>query len=177
MVFGRLAVLEPWGGGMWKCRCDCGTELCVSQDHLLQGSFRSCGCAQLEQQNHLQQTMTFVDNTCLEVLERRKFRSDNTSGFRGVTRKPGDRWLVTIGMQGKRYYVGLYDDFDDAVKSRCHIEKALHHGFLETYRSWQNRAGMDDAWAKDNPFFFDVEKIGKDFHIHTVLGSTTVRAL
>lgn len=173
-VFGRLTALTPLGNGSWKCRCECGTEINVSQDSLLHGYFRSCGCVRQERQENLLETLTFVEHTCLEVLERRKSRSDNTSGFRGVSRGPDNKWLVTIGMQGKRYYVGLFLNFEDAVKARLRAEEVLHDHFVEAYQIWQSRAERDQAWAAKNPFYFTVEKNGHDFYIDTVFGSQTV---
>lgn len=182
-VFGRLTVVSPTserdraGSIIWMCRCECGTEIKVSQGRLYQGLYKSCGCVRQERQESLHDNLTFIDNTCVEVLERRKSRSDNTSGFRGVSKGPGGKWLVTIGLQGKRYYVGLYADFNYAVKARIHIEEALHDGFVEVYQKWKHQAEADQTWAKENPFYFIVEKYGSDFYINTTFGSTMVSTL
>lgn len=49
---------------------------------------------------------------------KRKKRRDNESGFRGVFRlKNSNRYRVDIGFKGKRYYVGLFDDYDEAVQA------------------------------------------------------------
>lgn len=182
-VFGKLTVIKATslkdsnGAALWLCRCECGTEINVSQVSLLQGYYKSCGCIRQEQQQLLHENLTYVENTCLEVLEHRKSRSDNTSGFRGVSKGPAGKWLVTIGLQSKRYYVGLYSNFDYAVKARLHIEEALHDGFVEAYQRWKGRASSDECWAQENPFYFNVEKNGSDFHIDTVFGSTVVSAL
>lgn len=182
-VFGRLTAKEATprkdrkGSPLWRCLCECGTEILVSQESLTQGQYRSCGCVRQERQESLHDNLTLVDKTCVEVLERRKSRSDNTSGFRGVSKGPDGKWLVTIGLQSKRYYVGLYSDFDYAVKARLHMEKALHDGFIEAYQTWQQCAAENDSWGKENPFYFHVEKSGSDFHIDTVFGSTVVSAI
>lgn len=46
--FGRLTALAPdhtyKGALWWRCRCDCGNEVVVSSNHLVQGTTRSCGC-------------------------------------------------------------------------------------------------------------------------------------
>lgn len=48
--FGRLTVLYTTGEKneksslLWHCRCDCGTELDVSEGGLLYGNCKSCGC-------------------------------------------------------------------------------------------------------------------------------------
>lgn len=46
--FGRLIAIE-WRAatgraGGWLCRCDCGTEIVKSSNHLTEGRARSCGC-------------------------------------------------------------------------------------------------------------------------------------
>jgi hypothetical protein len=47
--FGKLVVVCPAennnsGRTMWLCKCDCGTEKCVSTKILRNGECRSCGC-------------------------------------------------------------------------------------------------------------------------------------
>jgi hypothetical protein len=47
--FGRLAVIEQAGRNnfkkvLWKCRCDCGKEVCVAAGSLVTGNTTSCGC-------------------------------------------------------------------------------------------------------------------------------------
>ncbi len=49
--FGKLIALEPteqrslYGGNViWKCKCDCGKEILVSTNHLIDGGVSSCGC-------------------------------------------------------------------------------------------------------------------------------------
>ena len=68
----------------WHCRCDCGNEVDVTEDGLLHGNYRSCGCLRQEIWKELPGQLHMVDGTCVEMLEKRKHRSDNTSGFRGV---------------------------------------------------------------------------------------------
>lgn len=51
-------------------------------------------------------------------------RSDNTSGVKGVywSRK-ANKWVADIQKNGKRYYLGIFENFDDAVKIRKEAEK------------------------------------------------------
>ena len=49
MRFGRLVAVEPTGesiGGsaVWRCRCDCGGEVCAPLHQLTAGYRKSCGC-------------------------------------------------------------------------------------------------------------------------------------
>lgn len=50
--FGRLTCLRPDGRRsryvLWFCRCDCGTSLLATANHLRSGSTRSCGCLRRE---------------------------------------------------------------------------------------------------------------------------------
>ena len=50
--FGRLTVLRhepvPVPGGMWLCRCSCGTETLVRGGNLRTGRQLSCGCLRSE---------------------------------------------------------------------------------------------------------------------------------
>lgn len=50
----------------------------------------------------------------------------NVSGVKGVYRQPGrDKWLVTIGHQGKNLYVGTYKTLEEAKKARQAKETEL----------------------------------------------------
>lgn len=51
--YGRLTVLALAGrasnrDALWRCRCDCGSEVEVSASNLRTGSTRSCGCLMRE---------------------------------------------------------------------------------------------------------------------------------
>lgn len=50
--FGRLTVIE-WvqrdGHTIWRCICDCGSEVLVGTNHLRSGHTQSCGCYMREQ--------------------------------------------------------------------------------------------------------------------------------
>lgn len=48
--FGRLTAIEMTnkstkeGGIFWKCQCDCGNEILVPRNHLIDNNTKSCGC-------------------------------------------------------------------------------------------------------------------------------------
>ena len=54
---GKLTVLSPAfmqkDRRYWKCKCECGNEITVSQDDLFWGSITSCGCDQKQQKEDL----------------------------------------------------------------------------------------------------------------------------
>lgn len=162
--FGRLVAVQPTdrrdgkGSVYWACVCDCGNQTEVTEDALVQGSVRSCGCLRSENRQKIREKLHRVDGTCVEILENRKYRRDNTSGFRGVFRTKTGRYRVDIGFKGKRYYLGTYDDFEEAVEKRLQAEQLIHEGFVRAYYAWKNRADDDPAWGEAHPFTFNVEK-------------------
>ena len=179
-VIGRLTPLYPTaqrtkkGSIIWHCRCECGEEVDLSEDNLVHGSYKSCGCYVKELKENIYKQLTFVDNTCVELLAYRKSRADNTSGFRGVTKAPRDKWKAGIGLQGKHYHIGTFSSFEDAVKARLRVEELLHDGFVEAYRAWCEKAEADPSWAEHNPFYFNVVKNGCEFSVDTTFGTKTV---
>ena len=130
--FGRLTALFPTekrdrkGSVYWHCRCDCGNETDVTESGLVHGNYRSCGCLKSENQKNISKQLHMVDGTCVEMLEKRKYRRDNTSGFRGVYQLKNRKYRVDIGFKGKRFYIGCFEDYDDAVRARLEAEKMIH---------------------------------------------------
>lgn len=169
--FGRLTALNPTskrdskGSVYWHCRCDCGNEVDITEDGLVHGGYKSCGCRKREIQESIMDHLTFVDGTCVEWLNSRKTRSDNTSGFRGIYKTPAGRWKVMIGLQGERYYLGSFDNFDEAVKARLDAEELLHNGFVTAYKEWLRKASESEKWAEMHPFYFQVIKSGGVYRV------------
>ena len=163
--FGRLTAVQVTdrrdrkGSAYWLCRCECGNTVEVPQDSLVSGNTTSCGCRKQELNTQVNGLLHFVDGTCIEWLKYRKSRSDNSSGFRGVSRTKKNRYRVSIGLQGRRYYLGEYKDFERAKEVRLEAEELLHENFLSQWSKWQQLAEGNEQWAKDHPFRFRVEKI------------------
>lgn len=170
--FGRLTALYPTheknkkSSLYWHCRCACGKELDVPRDALQSGARKSCGCLQQKSWEDIKNRLTRVDGTCIEWLEKRKYRCDNTSGFRGVNRIKQGGYRVTIGFKGKRFYIGKYRTFQEAVQARMEAEKLVHEGFVNRYRLWQQRAEKDADWGTQNPLVFEVER--KNGHLQII---------
>jgi|MucameStandDraft_1065616.scaffolds.fasta_scaffold32559_2 hypothetical protein len=132
--FGKLTVLHPveniGGRTAWLCRCDCGRELAAKTCHLRGGHVTSCGC----QEPGVVRGLTYVDGTCVEMLRSKNVRRNNTSGVPGVDwRKGKGVWRASICFKGKRYYLGCYPRFEDAVEARRQAEEKLHGGFLDAF--------------------------------------------
>lgn len=147
------------GSVYWHCVCDCGNEVDVTAAGLVHGNYHSCGCLQKKNRQEIAQRRHLVDGTCVEVLEKRKSRKDNMSGFRGVFQlKNCNRYRVDIGFKGKRYYVGLFDNYDEAVQARLAAENLIHNGFIQKWKEWNEKEKEDPEWGKEHPLVFDVKK-------------------
>ena len=162
--YGKLVALYPLGKTeksgsiLWRCRCDCGNEVDVSVSSLNNGNNKSCGCLKKEYQQLVHDRLHLIDGTCVEWLDGRKSRSDNTSGFRGVFRKKNGKYSASIGFKKKIYYIGTFEEYNDAVEARLRAEKMIHDGFVEAHEYWLERAARDPDWGQENPFRFDVAK-------------------
>lgn len=137
--FGMLTVLCPAEKigvkTAWVCRCDCGNESIVKTYRLRNGHTRTCGCRHTTE-NPL--GLTFVDGTCVEMLQAKTIQKNNTSGVPGVHWLSGKQvWRAIICFKGKRYYLGSYHSFEDAVKARKLAEEELHDKFLHEYANAQ----------------------------------------
>ncbi len=171
-TFGRLTALYPTekrdckGSIYWHCKCTCGNEKDVPVDALINGDYVSCGCRKREINENVSRNLHFVDGTCVEWLRSRKSRSDNTSGFRGVNQRKDGKYVATIGFKGKRYYIGLFKTYKDAVNARLAAEEEIHGGFLESYDRWNEQAQKDPEWAEAHPFSFSIIKEKGRFKIN-----------
>lgn len=165
--FGRLTALFPTerrdgnGSVFWRCRCECGNEVDVTVDTLTHGKQKSCGCLQKEVRGCVSANLHRIDGTCVEWLDKRKHRSDNTSGFRGVYPLKNGSYRVLIGFKRRRFYIGTFRRFEEAVQARLEAERLVHGGFVDAYRRWSEEKDRSD------PFIFEVEKTDGGFRIHT----------
>lgn len=164
MRIGRLTMLYPTekrkknGSVIWHCRCDCGEECEVSESGLMHGNYRSCGCMRSEIQKNINKQLHMIDGTCIEILEKRKWRRDNKSGFRGVYKRNDGRYRVDLGFKGRRFYLGTFNGFEQAVQVRLEAEKLIHDNFVKEWYEWNEKAAEDPEWADEHPFLFEVER-------------------
>ena len=164
MKIGRLSVIHPTndrdhrGSVVWHCRCDCGNEVNLSEAQLIYGNYKSCGCLKQENQQKIYKTLHLVDGTCVEMLEKRKSRSDNSSGFRGVSKLKNGRYRVSIGFRGVRYHIGCFSNYDEAVNARVRAEAETHDKFVNQFRYWEEKAKVDPKWMEDHPFRFQMKE-------------------
>lgn len=163
--FGRLTALyatdqrDGKGSVYWHCRCDCGNMLNVTESSLIYGNYQSCGCRKREVQMEISSRLHRVDGTCVEWLEKRKYRRDNTSGFRGVSKMKNGSYRASIGFKKQRFYIGTYKCFEEAVQARLETERLIHNGFVEAYYRWKKMGG-------EGEFYFEVVKEDGQFRVN-----------
>lgn len=125
---------------VYKCLCECGKETFVRADRLQSGAVKSCGCyrretavgkiAVLNRNN----CSGHVEHTHLSVIASHKPNKNNTSGVRGVHfDKQHKKWRAHIQFQGRKMYLGYYDDVEAAAKARARAEEEIFDPILARY--------------------------------------------
>lgn len=148
------------GSIMWECQClNCQRIFKLSEDALVHGSYKSCGCKKKELASKLSQSLHLYNGTCLEFIEKRKYRKDNKTGVVGVFETQNGSYKSMIGFMGKRYYLGTYKQKEEAVLVRRDAERCLHETFVLKYREWL------DSRKDENKFHFEVIYENKMFTI------------
>lgn len=119
--FGRLTIIEPLikrdidHSVRWLCRCDCGKYTSVSSNKLRTGHTQSCGCK--KKSIILQETKTFIDGTCVEIILSDKLPVNNTSGFNGVCKKR-NKWQAYVNYAKQRINLGTFSTIEEACQAR-----------------------------------------------------------
>ena len=139
--YGKLTVLSQADNignkTAWLCRCDCVNNGIVKTRHLRSGHVKSCGC---EHAKGINSRLNYIDGTCVEMLQAKTIRKNNTSGVAGVDYlKSRHRWRASICFKGKRYFLGSFKEFDKAVAARKTAEFMLHDDFLQQYGAKGNQ--------------------------------------
>ena len=102
--------------------------------------------------------LTHVEGTSIDAIRSKKVPADNTTGYRGVYNIYG-KYLAKIVFQKKQYYLGVFEDIEDAVKARQEAESVLFDGFTDYFESWKKYADMFPDWAVSNPIKLIVSKV------------------
>lgn len=120
----------------YLCKCDCGNEKWIRIDALRKAT--SCGCIREKKiksnaeefvKAHLEKNI--IENVNVSLLLRDKPISKNKSGVTGVSWcHEKCKWVAQIGFKGKVYYLGRYENKEDAIKARKDAEEKLHKQFL-----------------------------------------------
>ena len=146
--FNRLTALYPTkerdkkGSVIWHCRCDCGNEIDVSYNTLVYSNMQSCGCRKKEHDEKLGTFLTHIAGTSLDMVKSKKIPTDNTTGYKGVYLIKG-KYVAKIVFQKKQYYLGVFDQIEDAAKARKDAEEILFDGFAAYYEKYKQIADAD----------------------------------
>ena len=133
LVFEKLPKRDRKGCVIWKCVCDCGNTCEYSMDQLINHKIVSCGCYRTNVLKHnLNNGLHRMQGMCLERLCITKARPDSKSGVVGIHITTNGYYRASIGFQGKRYNLGMFENIEDAIKARKHAEK-IHRDFLENH--------------------------------------------
>ena len=161
--FGRLTAKYPLkdrerkGGVVWHCKCECGNEVDIPYNWLMYSGMQSCGCQRREHEQSLSTYLTHVNGTSLDMIRSKKVPNDNTTGYRGVYLIKG-KYVAKIVFQKKAYYLGVYDNIEEAAEARKEAEELLFDGATAHYERWKIKADADPEWAANNPVEIIVSK-------------------
>ena len=145
---------------IWHCICDCGNEVDVSYNTLVYSNQQSCGCKKKEHDQRLGTLQTRVDGTSLDIIKSKKIPTDNTTGYKGVYFIRG-KYVAKIVFQKKAYYLGTYDNIEDAHEARLDAEESICQPTMEYYDQWQKKAATDPEWAAANPMQIFVNQVDR----------------
>lgn len=68
-----------------------------------------------------------IETSRSELIQKGKLRKDNTSGYKGVSfYKRTNKWIVYIGKDKIRTFVGTYDTKEEAYKAYLKEERKLY---------------------------------------------------
>lgn len=160
--FARLTALYPTenrdakGYVMWHCRCECGNEIDVAYNRLMYTTVKSCGCRKKEHDRILNSFLSHVDGTSIDILKSKKIPQNNTTGVKGVYLIRG-KYVAKIVFQKKQYFLGNYDNLEDAARARKEAETLINDTVVSYYDKWKRKAEEDPAWAQANPMRIQVE--------------------
>lgn len=137
--FGRLIARCPkskirgkYQRTAWLCDCDCGKQIIVDTDSLVFGNTKSCGCINKERDLPDELRKEFIAGTQLSKIKSIPTKSNKT-GVVGVNwDKSRSKWQASIRFQGKKIFLGRYENFDDAVKARKKAEKEYFENILKS---------------------------------------------
>lgn len=105
--------IQKRGAYLWKCKCHCGNIFYAQGYRIANGEIKSCGCSRKVYRddnfkkalNKLQEG--FVEGTFIPLIKNNKLRSNNTSGYVGVSKK-GNKWVARISIFGKSINLRLF---------------------------------------------------------------------
>ena len=75
-----------------------------------------------------------VDGTSLGKIKSDKIPINNVSGYKGVSWNGKEKkWIANITLKGKRIYLGIYADLEEAIRIRKEAEESYFSPVIEKY--------------------------------------------
>lgn len=172
--FGRL-IVKGWipdedKGIVWECQCDCGNTFYTIGTFLKRGNAISCGCFSKETAkiigNAARANSGAIEGTNVKLIQGAldgKMYATNTSGIRGVgmNSKTG-KWIASISFKGKRYYLGSFDDKNDAAKVRKKAEDVMFGEFLDYYESELKEKHEEEVEKLKEKYIAELREFAKE---------------
>ena len=51
--------------------------------------------------------------------------------------KDGNKYKATITFKGRRIHLGMYEDINDAIKTRKEAEKMIYQKYIDQHPNWE----------------------------------------
>jgi len=137
--FGKLVALEETEmryqhSVVWRCICDCGNEIEVSQQRLSMGNVKSCGCAKSETSASHTKSWTIDDVNITKLLKNNESpKSDSKTGVRGVTQTKNGKYRSQIKFQKKTYNLGMFSDLNEAGEAYKKARNIFRNDFIDQH--------------------------------------------
>lgn len=112
------------GRTLYRCVCHCGGVRLVAADRLRSGGVISCGCRQRKAWAQFGGSKERRGWTAEEEAARIAKRM---KGCEGIYQK-GDTYIAQMKIDYKPYYIGSYDNRDDALQARHTVVQARIKG-------------------------------------------------
>ena len=143
---------------IYNCIClRCGRQFEAVGSAVMRGDITNCkACGKVLARTRVAENLAKdrVDGTRISTLTA-KTRSDNTSGHKGVYKvKAANLWAAYIDFKGKRYHLGRYVEFGDAVKARERAEADIFAPFLEDAEQRQDHDEPSVDFANQKGVYF-----------------------
>ena len=74
----------------------------------------------------------------MDALKSKKVPTDNTTGYKGVYLIRG-KYVAKIVFQKKQYFLGTYENIEDAAEARREAEEVLFDGSAKHYRKQKDK--------------------------------------
>lgn len=138
---GMITVLEKTkqknnqGRLLYKCKCECGNIVYYTSSDFKR--IVSCGCWRKSRAriDKMMNTMKYVENTSITLINKTTINSNNTSGFRGVSwDKSSKKWRAYIKLKYKTRFLGRFNTFEEAVEERLTAEEKYYKPLIEKYK-------------------------------------------